>query len=95
MGLPTVQVPKETVTLSDGQTVEVRSLTFKEYETLGKAKGGMETMVRATACATDSTPDEVRAWFDATPFEDVKQVVDAVNRISKMGEAEGKASSAD
>lgn len=92
MTLPRVELPVEVVTLSDGQTVEVRGLTFAQYETLGAIEGGLETMYAATALATGASADEVRAWAAATPFEDVTAVVDAVKRLSNLDDPSGEAS---
>lgn len=90
--LPRVQGPRETVTLSDGQTLTVRSLTFDEYSSLGEIDDGLETMLQAIAYATDATLDEARAWRSATPFADVQSVAEAVRRVSRMDAAEGEAS---
>lgn len=95
MGLPTVQLPSEKVTLSDGQSVTVTGLTFAQFSELAEVEGeGLGVMFRSLAYATDSTDDEVRAWCAATPFEDVQRVADAVRRISKLEPAEGEASRA-
>lgn len=98
MPLPVVKLPSEAITLSDGQTVELRGLTFAEYEKLGQLDAtGTEVMVACVAYATGSTADAVREWFAATPHKDVEAVSMAVLRLSGMdgqGEAGRAPSSA-
>lgn len=95
MSLPVVKLPVETVRLSDGQTVEVRGLTFDETRSIGDLPGeGAEVMRHVIALATDSSVDEVYDWCAATPFEDVQAVAEAARRLSHLDDLAGEASGA-
>jgi hypothetical protein len=95
VSLPAVTIPVEVVTLSDGQTVSVRSLTFAQTRALAEVEGaGLNVMLHVIAGATGSSVAEVEEWCSATPFGDVQAVADAARRVSRLDDPEGEASGA-
>lgn len=96
MGLPTIQAPTETVTLSDGSKVELRGLSRGEAVRMSKHRQDIAALELALITASTGEPeDEVRSWYDAAPSGDVQVIVEAVMRLSGMDADAGKASSGD
>jgi hypothetical protein len=96
MGLPTVSLPRETVTFEDGSTVEVRGLSRAEVLELATYENRqVEGEALALSWATGLSLDEVRKWHAATPFHVVQQLADVIERLSKTDADAGKGSSED
>lgn len=83
MTLPAVDLPRETVTLSGGQTVEVRGLTRGEVMRMQGL--GDETEIHVLALGTDTDLDEARAWHKQAPSATVEAIANAVMRLSGLG----------
>ena len=96
MGLPTVSLPRETVSLPDGQTIEIRALSRAEVFRLGEhADDPVEGEIVALAHATDTPVEEVRSWYEGAPYPIVQALATAIRRLSGTDEDAGKESSED
>lgn len=95
MGLPTVPVPRETVEVAEGITVEVRGLSHGEATNVGQLDAGdLDTQATLViAYGTDTPTDEVKAWRRVTPRAAVDLVLNKIVELSGMGEEAGKESS--
>lgn len=83
MSLPSVDLPRETVTLAGGQVVEIRGLTRGEVM---KMQGlGEKTEVHVLALGTDTPLEDARTWWETAPSRDVETIAHAVMRLSGMG----------
>lgn len=83
MPLPSIGIPRGTVTLSDGSAVEVRGLTRAEVLSMdGLDAPTIEA--RLVQFGTDTPAEDAQAWYDASPAHDVGQVVDKVMELSKL-----------
>lgn len=89
MPLPTINLPRETVTLSDGSAVEVRGLTRGEaYDMRDHAEDPRELEIRMLAYGTDVGLDEARAWHNTAPTAVIDPLVTAISRLSGLTEDE-------
>lgn len=95
MSLPKIYAAIETVEVA-GQTFEVRMLTRAEAARFQKMMladaPGDALEVAAIAAATDTPEEEVREWYGATPAYAVQELLDAIQRISRLGEGAQKSS---
>lgn len=81
MGLPKVQLKTETLTLPDGQTLELKALSRAEVvEMLGKS--GVEAEQYAISASTGEPFEEVVAWHKETPNDVVTLITDKIAEIS-------------
>lgn len=101
MGLPTVALPRETLTLPGGQTVEVRGLSRGEAVTLkplmeavasdngdGPTSGPAirSLEVALISRGCDVTEAEAEAWYDAAGTEVVTPMVTRIMALSALDE---------
>lgn len=93
MPLPTINIPRDTVTLSDGSTVEVRGLTRAEAIAIGDVAESGAAAIEAwlVAYGTNTPHADAEAWYDTTPSGDVGLVVDKVQELSKLRPDDPKA----
>lgn len=97
MTLPALPTRSEVVEV-DGQDVKVRGLTRHEAFLVQRitADGDIEgAEVQILAAGTDTPPEEVRAWYQGASNEQVGVLVDAVVRLSGLGEAARKSGGAE
>jgi hypothetical protein len=93
MALPKVYAAIESVEVG-GETFEVRVLTraeaarFQKMITAGAP--GDELEVAVIAAATDTPIEEVREWYGATPAWAVQELIDGIQRISRLDEGAQK-----
>lgn len=91
MGLPTVDMPTGEVTLSDGQTVQVRGLTRAEVQATDNSNAAaLDVALLVAGCGVDKK--EAQAWCKATPSTDVGAVVMRVLELSGLRQDSPKAS---
>ncbi len=91
MALPVRPLPTSSVTLKDGTKVAFRSLTRAEAIALRAFAVGSredEAERQMIAGAMDASPDEVAAWYAATPSPDVGQLVEAIAIFSGLATEE-------
>lgn len=90
MGLPNyVALPRETITLPDGQTLELRGLSRAEVLRLGVLDDQVEGEASALAWATDTPLEEARAWHAKAPFKTVQFILEELGRLSGTADTEG------
>jgi hypothetical protein len=96
MGLPVLPTRSEVVEV-DGQEVKIRGLTRHEAFLVQRLTGDGDiegAEVQILAAGTDTPPDEVRAWYQGASNDSVGVIVDAVVRLSGIGEEARKSSGA-
>ena len=95
MSLPKVYKPMEPVEIG-GATFEIRSLTRAEHYRLQKMvvadAPADELEIAVIGWGTDTAPEEVREWYGAAPDFAAKELVEAIQRISKLTEGAQKSS---
>lgn len=95
MTLPKIYVPAETVEIY-GALFEVRVLTRAEAARFQKmvADGApaAELEIAVIATATDTPVDATREWYEHTPTSAVQQLVEAIERVSRIDEGAHKSS---
>lgn len=88
MTLPKLYAPMETVEVA-GESFTLRVITRAEQFRLQRIiKDGApedEQEIAAIAMATDTAPEEVREWYAATPAWAVRELIDHIERVSRLG----------
>jgi hypothetical protein len=98
MSLPTIPLPSDSVQLSAGDPVPIRSLTREETFHLSAMKrADLDAMTPADAealttdaevyiiaCGTDTPEADVRAWRAVTASDDVDALLSAIGKLSKL-----------
>lgn len=86
--------PEEVITLPGIGDVRVRGLSRSEALSLSKVKDDPEALeqliVRLGLVEPALTADEVKAWFDVAPAGLIDPLVEAVQRLSGLGEGAPK-----
>jgi hypothetical protein len=90
--LPKIQTSFETVDVA-GAVFDVRCLTRAESARMQKLveaeTDAAELEIECIAAATDTPVDETRDWYAATPAWAVAELIDHIQRISRLsGEAQ-------
>lgn len=70
----------------DGQDIPLRSLTARELTDLRSTADPHAVNIAMISHAFDMTADEAAAWYDAVDAADVLAVLDAINRVSGIGQ---------
>lgn len=92
MTLPKVSTSFETVDVA-GSLFDIRCLTRAESARMQKLVAAdtdpAELEIECIAAATDTPVDETREWYAATPAWVVAELIDHIQRISRLsGEAQ-------
>lgn len=89
MSLPKIHVQFATVDVG-GEKFDLRSITRLEQARIQKmveAKAPADELeVALIGYATDLATDEVREWYDATPAWAVQELINQIQRISRLDE---------
>lgn len=91
MPLPYVPLDRAKVDLGDGVSVEVRGLSREETLALGQMGDDPDDAdVFILTKGTDTAEDETRLWRAAVPNDAADRIVDAVMRLTKLGQGAQK-----
>lgn len=93
MSLPKIPAAREAVDV-DGTFIEIRSLTRAEAMRFARMTDdgarGADLEIPVLAAATDTDPDETRAWYENTPTHVIDVVLEAIKRLSRLDEGAQK-----
>lgn len=93
MSLPKIAPAREGVDVG-GTIIEIRSLTRAEAMRFARmteeGARGADMEIPVLAAATDTDPDETRAWYERTDQWVVDELLDAIKRLSKLDEGAQK-----
>lgn len=93
MGLPKIDTPMEPVEVAGHQftlRVLTRAEQFRIQKMVNSGVAEDELEIEALSIAMGVTADEVRAWYAETPAWVIKELIDHVQRISRLDEGAQK-----
>lgn len=91
MALVIRQVPRGIHTFPDGTVQAIRGLTRAEAIQLREIQDDVRATEKlAIQLATDSTPEEVEAWYAKAPQQDAEKLVDTIAELSGLNPDVGK-----
>lgn len=89
MGLPVIQLPYTSHIFSNGEAIQIRGLSRAEaLQITGSDPKVIET--RTIAFATGTPVEETERWLESTPQQDVRELFDAIIRLSGLDGESGK-----
>lgn len=95
MSLPKVLAEHRTVTI-DGIDFDIRGLTGAEAarcnQMVNQKKTLAELSVEIISCGTDTSKEETKEWYEATPYHVAEQLIDAIRDLSRIDEGAQKSS---
>lgn len=96
MGLPKIYAALETVEVGNEQftlRVLTRAEAAKFQKMVAADAPGDELEIVVIAAATDTTVEETRDWYQATPAWAVEELIGHIQRISRLTEGAQKSGS--